>query len=118
MSRFRHVDRSRKLKKPRRDILIPGHKDYGDGEDDGKWFRCSVCGFIYDKDERGIGVRDKDEHLEPGTYTQTDQYGVESFHCEGVAGATQTICEAAGGTWTSRGYKPADRMSGCPLCGT
>jgi len=117
MSRLQHVTRSRRPKQPREDIPIPGHKDYGDGKDRDRWVRCSNCGFLYDKDERGVGVRDKDRHLEPVTYTQTDQYGDTDYHCEGAAGADQTACEAAGGTWTSRGYKPADRVSGCPLCG-
>ena len=117
MSRYRHVNHSKKPRNAKMPIVIPGHQDYGDGEDASKWYRCPNCGFSYDLGERGVGVQDKDKHLEPGTYTQTDQYGSMAYHCEGAAGATQTICEAAGGTWTSRGYKPADRMVGCPLCG-
>jgi hypothetical protein len=117
MPRLRHKAISKKPKQPRDSVPVPGHQDYGGGEDRDKWYRCPNCGFLYALNERGVGVQDKDRHLEPGTYTRTDQDGEEAFHCEGAYGSTQAMCEANGGTWTSRGYKPGDRVGGCPLCG-
>lgn len=116
MSRFRHINRSRKLRKESRTIPLPANADYGNGEDVGKYYRCWYCGFICDVDRDSFG-NDNGYPIEPETYTQTDQYGTETYHCEGAHGADQTACEAAGGTWTSRGYKPGKRR-GCPLCGT
>lgn len=55
--RYRHRVSTRRLPKQFRTLPIPGHSDYGDGLDDGKYYRCGNpnCGFIcnIERDELG-----------------------------------------------------------------
>jgi hypothetical protein len=118
MSRLQHVNKSKKIPKRSRTIPYPQHKDYGDGKNVGKLFRCWNCGFLCNTDINALGGADEFVQIKPVAYTQTDQYGDEVYHCEGYAGADQTTCEAAGGTWTSTAYKPGDILVGCPQCGS
>jgi hypothetical protein len=55
LSRFHHINRSRKTRGDSRTIPLRGHKDYGEGQDDGKYFRCWNCGFTcnVERDELG-----------------------------------------------------------------
>lgn len=117
MPRYTHTNRSKKLRRESKTLPVKGHKDYGDGIDDGKWFKCWNCGFLCNSEDNELGGPNELNEIKPIAYTQVDDKGVEKFHCEGKAGKTQTICEAAGGTWTSTAYKPG-RRAGCPLCGT
>ena len=118
MSRYRHPFKERPIPKRSRTIPIKRHEDYGDSDDRKNWFRCWNCDFVCNLDQNATGGPDELVELGSVPYTQTDQYGNTKSHCEGVAGATQTICEAAGGTWTSTWYKPAEIIRGCPLCGS
>jgi len=106
-----------RIPKESKTIPIYGHPDHGDGEDAGKYYRCWHCGVICNVDREELGGPDSRHGVTPIAYTQVDQYGDTVSHCEGAYGSTQTICEAAGGTWTSTRYK-AVVNSGCPLCGT
>lgn len=117
MNRFQHVNRSKKVRKDSRTIPVPGHRDYGDGEDNGKWYRCWHCGFLCNVDRDELGGPQDENQVSAIAYTQTDQYGNTAYHCVGAAGADQTACEAAGGIWSSTRYKPVVE-SGCPFCGT
>ncbi len=117
MARFRHTDRSKKVRGDSRTIPIPGHKDYGDGKDDGVWYRCWNCDFQCNVDRDELGGADDTSNVPSIAYTQVDQYGNTAYHCQGAAGADQTTCEAAGGTWSSTRYEPVV-STGCPFCGT
>lgn len=105
----------RRLPKESRTIPLRGNKIRGDGQDHGKWFRCWYCGARCSVDRESLGGPDSKANITPEEYTQLDQYGNEVFHCYGAAGKDQTICEAAGGTWTSTRYKAAG-SGGCWLC--
>ena len=51
---------------------MPGDKYFGDGEDDGKYFRCANCGFVCDIDRDALGGP---ESRSGATYAQTvDKY--------------------------------------------
>jgi hypothetical protein len=118
MSQLRHVNKSKRIPKRSRTIPVPQHKDYGDGKNVGKLFRCWNCGFINNTDVNALGGANEFVEIKPVAYTQTDQYGATKYHCEGAAGADQTTCEAAGGTWTSTAYKPGEITMGCAFCGS
>jgi len=117
MSRYFHINRSRKPRKDSRTIPIPGHRDYGEGRDDGVWYKCWNCGFRCKVGRDELGGEADEAGTQPIAYTQVDQYGDTAYHCYGAAGADQATCEAAGGTWTATSYKPSV-TGGCPLCGT
>lgn len=87
------------------------------GKDYGKYFRCSNCGFVCDKDRDSLGGPNDKANVTPAAYTLTDQYGDTAYQCQGAAGSTQTICEANGGTWASTRYE-ASGSGGCPFCHT
>jgi len=105
------------ISKQSRTIPIHGHADYGEGKDADRYFHCWNCGFICDVDRDALGGPADRANITTEAYTQKDQYGETAYHCQGAAGATQTICEAAGGTWSSTRYIPVV-SSGCPMCGT
>ena len=107
----------RKTPRPRRPIPLRGNAIRGDGQDYGKYFRCRVCGFIINRDRDELGGPEDRPSITPTAYTQVDQYGNTTYHCQGAAGATQAICEAAGGTWSSTRYQPVVNAC-CPLCGS
>lgn len=109
-------NRSKGVRKDSRTIPLPGNAERGDGEDHGKWYRCWNCGFVCNVDRDALGGPDDTDGVTPEAYTTLDQYGDTAYHCEGAAGKTQTICEAAGGTWSSTRYIPRID-SGCPMCG-
>lgn len=100
-----------------RTIPLKGNSIRGDGEDYGKYFKCWNCGWICNVDRDALGGAESEANITPTGYTQLDQYGNEVYHCFGAAGSTQSICEDAGGIWTSTRYKPVVN-SGCPACGS
>ncbi len=55
MSRFHHVNRSRKTRGDSRTIPLRDNPDYGGGLDDGKYWRCWNCHYIcnVERDELG-----------------------------------------------------------------
>ena len=107
----------RKLPKESKTLPIYGHPDRGDGEDEGKYFRCWHCRFVCNVDRDELGGPDSRNGVTATEYTQVDQYGNTAYHCVGAHGDTQTVCEARGGTWSSTRYEPVVN-SGCPFCGT
>lgn len=94
---------------------MKGNSIRGDGEDAGKYYKCWNCGFTCNVDRDALGDSESEANITPTAYTQVDQYGDTKYHCQGAAGATQTICEAAGGTWSATRYQP-EGSGGCPLC--
>ena len=100
-----------------RPIPMKGNAIRGGGEDSGRYFRCGNCGFICSADRDELGAPEDKASITATAYTQVDQYGDEVYHCQGAAGKTQTICEAAGGTWSSTRYQPVVNAF-CPLCGS
>lgn len=74
--------------------------------------------MICNVDRDFLGDSETSARITPTAYNQTtDDLSTAAYHCEGAAGATQTICEAAGGTWSRVRYKPVVE-SGCPFCGS
>jgi len=87
---LRHRYRSKKTRREFRNNPIPGHKDYGDGLDDGKYFRCSNCGFPCDIDRDALGGP---ESRSGATYAQpTDSYSEDPppFY-SGIDGENDTL---------------------------
>lgn len=85
-----------RLPKQSRTIALKGHPDHGDGQDNGKWFRCWNCGFICNKDREALGGPATENNITIQAYTQVDEYG-----------------DSAG---TTRYYPIVEQ--GCPLCGS
>jgi hypothetical protein len=96
LPRLHHINRNRRLKRESKTIPIPGHKDYGDGEDDGRYFHCWYCGFVCNKERDELGGPEDRANVRSQPYSQVDQYG-----------------DSAG---TTR-YEPVVD-TGCPLCGS
>lgn len=110
--------RQRKTRLAVRPRPIRGNPIRGGGKDSGRYFRCGYCGFICDTVDRDeLGGPEDESSITPTAYTQVDQYEVTTYHCQGAAGKTQTICEAAGGTWSSTRYQPVVNAY-CPFCGS
>lgn len=110
--------RSKKLRKESRTISIFGSADRGDGRDSKRYWECWHCGFVCDVERDYLGGAEERATVKPIAYDQTeDDLSTAKYHCEGAAGATQTLCEAAGGTWSKKRYKPSVD-SGCPFCGS
>jgi len=109
--------RQRKISRAVKPTPMKGNSIRGGGEAAGRYFRCGYCGFVLDRDRDELGGPEDESSITPTAYTQLDQYGNTSYHCQGAAGATQTICEAAGGTWSSTRYQPVVNAY-CPLCGS
>lgn len=108
MPRLRHINRNKKLTKIARTIPIPGHKDYGDGEDDGKWYRCWNCGFVCNEERDELGGPSDRTRITSKAYTQSNQYGQSAT----AASPDWTIFQSK---YTR--YTP-EIVSGCPFCGT
>jgi hypothetical protein len=124
MSRLYHKDRSKKLKKEARTIPIPGHIDYGDGEDNGKYYQCWNCSFTCDAERDKLGGIDDSPDVEPKAYTLVGKYG-NNLRGGGEGTGTDDnshSLDALAGTMTGEGYTTyrykSDVGSGCPLCGT
>jgi len=108
--------RSKKLKRGRNARAIYGADVRGDGRDSGKYWECQHCGFICNVERDYLGGAEERATVAPIAYDQTtDDLSTAKYHCQGAAGATQTLCEAAGGTWSKERYKPSGN-SGCPFC--
>jgi hypothetical protein len=121
----------------------PGHADYGDGEDDGKYYRCWHCGFVcdVDRDELGgpeskdgvsyeiydanlsVDNQDSSNDITPAYYG-ADEHGAN----DDVYALTPMLLlrtghvimenDAAGDPKNVRvNYQP-DISTGCPFCGT
>ena len=112
-----------KTKKQSRTLPVRGNPYRGArsphavGEDYGRYFRCWNCGFPCDSERDSLGGSESRANVKATAYTQEDEYGEDASHCQVKAGATETVCEAAGGTWSSSRYEPVV-TSGCPFCGT
>ena len=108
--------RSKKLRKDSRTIPIHGTSERGDGRDANRYWECWHCGFTCDVERDFLGGGEERAQTTPIAYNQTtDDLTTAAYHCQGAAGADQTECEAAGGTWNRVRYKPAD-SHGCPFC--
>ena len=101
--RTRHINRNRKLRKESRRIPIPGHRDYGEGRDANRYFKCWRCKFICDVERDALGGAADRKSVSVIPYSQVDEYGNAA-----TAGAIIT---------TTTRYRTEVDM-GCPLCGT
>lgn len=82
MARLRHKVRKKVLRKEFRENPIPGHHDYGDGIDHGKYFRCANCGMVCDIDRDEIGEL---SNVSADNYTQ--EYSTDGNDAGGPPGA-------------------------------
>jgi hypothetical protein len=120
MARLHHRNRSRKLRKEARRIPVPGHFDYGDGRDAGKYFRCWNCGWICDVDRDKLGGVDDRPGVSPKAYTMIGQYGTAlRGGASDNSGSRDLLAgdEMTGEGYTTTRYVP-EVSEGCPLCGT
>ena len=116
----------KRIPKDSRTIPMKGHKDRGEGEDHGRWFRCWNCGFPCSKDREALsgpegedGIVHEDFFLPAyGIYDRSD----ESTTVTATRGNGEQILLALllGGdgepTDIVHNIMP-DTASGCPLCG-
>ena len=84
-----------RLPKESKTIPIYGHPERGDGEDNGKYYRCWNCGFVCNVDRDALGDQSSRSGAAYETYAQVDEYGV-------ATGKTR--------------YKVSESSTGCPLC--
>lgn len=118
MGRLHHRTKTRKIRKEARTRPIPGHYDYGDGRDAGRYYRCWNCGFPCDVERDELGGPDDRSKISSQIYSQVDQYGATSdlanhtIYDSDYAGPDGTTYPS----WDKR-YKPKVG-SGCPMCGT
>jgi hypothetical protein len=136
MGRLTHRYRKRRIRKESRTRPVPGHRDYGNGEDDGRYFKCWNCGFYCDVQRDALGDGESQSNINYPQAVQKyspdgfaiSQYGAaEHGHIDGVPLLTVAtigdgIClmekDAAGDNKTVYlNYYP-DVNTGCPFCGT
>lgn len=139
MSRYRHRNRNRKVRKQSRTIPLRGHKDFGDGRDDGKYWRCWNCGFICDNERDELGDADGISHtVYEALYSGGPKKGANSTDYletdAAIHGSIQSVPlltiasgrtghvllenDSAGDPKTVRINWTPETNSGCPLCGT
>ena len=131
MSRFRHRARKTRIPKQSRTIPVRGHKDYGDGQDAGKYWRCWNCGFICDVERDELGDSESTDGVSHTIYNAQYTGGLTDamIHGDNNGVALLTMASARSGhvlleldaagdpkgvrlNWTP------DVTSGCPFCGT
>jgi hypothetical protein len=135
MSRFRHRDRRTRIPKQSRTIPVRGHKDYGDGQDDGKYWRCWNCGFICDVERDELGDSESTDGVSHRIYDALYTGGEDMNETDamihgdnnGVALLTMASArsghvllelDAAGDPMGVRLNWTPEIASGCPFCGT
>jgi len=98
---------------------LPKHRRsrqlYGSFEDSGKWYKCWVCGFIFDITKIAVGSG-KGTSSEDFPIEDTDTVSRNSLSIEG----NSTIIEnGADGDPITYYYTPrkATVIGGCPFCG-
>jgi hypothetical protein len=113
-SRYAHRNRNKRLAKQARTIPIPGHIDYGDGEDDGKFYQCWNCKMVCDVDRDELGGPDDRGYRDPKKYTLVG----EDYSTPVKDLANSKDYTIHGGTQYRRTRYQSDVQSGCPFCGT
>lgn len=135
-SRGNRYARSRsRLRKESRTIPIPGNTERGDGEDDGKYYRCWHCGFICDveRDElgdaestHGVSYRIYDQQYSSDGNVIKRKGSIDGTLDDGTALIDMTalgkglIVLKNGLDGTPQGIREnwePNVTSGCPLCG-
>lgn len=116
---------SNPIPKKARTLPIPGHPERGDGEDDGKYYRCWNCGFICNVDRDALG----DDHSLSGlsySVKEPEEYDTVLPGEDGTLFTTFVLSTGhiapvslADGTEATvrRVWYPSD-AKGCPFCGT
>jgi len=103
MGSLRHINRSKKLRRARKATAIPGHLDYGNGQDHNRYYRCIICGFVCDVKRDALGGPNDTHGISITPYSLEDQYG--------DAAASGDIIKS-----TTRYFSEVDM--GCPVCGS
>jgi hypothetical protein len=121
MSRLRHKNRSKRLRKEARTLPIPGHFDYGDGEDNAKYYQCWNCGFTCDVDRDKLGGPTDSPGVAPVPYTLVGQAGTALRGGSSIEDTSASRDHLAG-DMTGEGYTTfryeTEVSEGCPFCGT
>lgn len=139
MSRFRRRNENKRVRKQSRTNPLRGHKDYADGRDDGKYWRCWNCGFVCDVERDELGGGDGVSHtVYEALYTGGPKKGANNtdyletdaaIHgdnssvpllaiASGRTGHVLLQNDAAGDPQTVRVNWTPDVTSGCPFCDT
>jgi len=134
--RLSHRSRKSRYRSDFRSRPVPGHRDYGDGEDDGKYFRCANCGFIcnIDRDELGGSASksnivptnyirkystDNNENGQPGAIIHGDINGVALLSIASLrTGHVIMENDCTGSPKTIRLEFYPEVSTGCPFCGS
>ena len=143
MHRYHRFRRTRTPKQSRT-IPMPGHIDYGDGEDADKYYRCWNCGFVCDSTRDELGGPEEGDAVSYEVYNtsySTDNqdsdeditqvhYGAE---VQGVSDENLPLVtkltfrsqhvilknDLAGDPKAVRvNYTPSSGSGGCPFCHT
>ena len=126
MSKRSRARGSRKLPKESRTIPLRGNSDRGNGEDDGKYYRCWHCGFVCDVTRDSLGdsqSRSADNH----TDYHTPSYGSKDSGDEvnslsvlgGVAHSFVALKNGSDGNPLGIRHDHESVVTGgCPMCGS
>jgi hypothetical protein len=112
--------RSRPLPKRSRTIPVPGNSERGDGEDDGRYYRCWNCGFICDSDRDALG---DDRSLNGLSYSVQESVGSSEENSLIILANLRSghVIPKAGADGTAAvirlPYYPSS-ATGCSFCGT
>ena len=131
MGKYNHRYRNRRVRPTIKSKPIPGHKDYGDGIEDGKFYECQYCGYTCDIDKDALGGL---ESKGGATYADADDRYSENeppFY-SGIDGQNKTLplasllslrsahivmeSDADGTESTIRRNWYNDGGTGCPFC--
>jgi hypothetical protein len=138
-----HRYRQRKIRKESRTLPMPGHVDYGDGKDSGKYYRCWHCGVVCDIDREELGDGESKDGVSYTVYdaalssdSQDSSENITPIHQganeDGVNDDVYALStmltvrtghvimenDAAGDPKTVRVNYTPDVSSGCWFCGT
>jgi hypothetical protein len=142
LSRYRHRVRRQRILHDSRTISLRGHKDYGEGRDDGRYWRCWNCGFVCDVERHELGDSESKDGVSHTIYealytggpkkgtNSTDYYETDA-DIHGISGTTALLDiasarsghvllqnDADGEPKTVRINWTPDISHGCPFCGT
>lgn len=142
MSRFRHRVVRTRTRKDSRTYPLRGHKDYGEGRDDGRYWRCWNCGFICDVERDELGDSESKDGISHVIYealysggpkkgsNSADYYETDAMiHGDNSDVALLVVASARSGHVLlendADGTPKTVRLnwtpsidSGCPFCGT
>lgn len=115
MSRY---DKNYSIKQPKRSRTIPlyGSPDFGDGKDDGKWFKCWNCGHTCNVETNMLGGSESDSGV---VYEeQTPPVMFQGGQCLLRSGHVGMALDSFGNAKSIEYVLGIKQTNGCPLCGS